>query len=65
MSATRKTTHGAYTVETWYDRRSRNWITQTKDAAGNQISDATYTGNRISANLAHAEHARQISEAKS
>ena len=45
-----------FTVETWYDRSSRNWITQTKDAEHNQIGDATYSGNQLSARFAHRTH---------
>lgn len=26
----------------WYDRYTRTWIVQRKDAAGNQIGDATF-----------------------
>lgn len=32
------------TLESWYDRRSRSWITQRKDKAGNQIGEALLAG---------------------
>jgi len=40
-------------VETWWDRYSRNWVTQTKDAEGNQVGHADYTGERLGAAIAH------------
>lgn len=46
--------HGRVSVETWWDRYSRNWVTQINDADGNQITvGADYTGNRPDAELAH------------
>lgn len=44
---------GDVTIETWYDRASRNWITTRKDSLGNQIGDAVITGNKASAAHAH------------
>lgn len=32
----------------WYDRRTRNWVTQLLDSEGNQIDDAIYDGDRVS-----------------
>lgn len=43
------------TVDTWYDRQSRNWVTQTFDADGNQIADAEYSGDRKSAQIDHQQ----------
>ena len=40
-------------VETWWDRYSQNYVTQLKDAAGNQIGEASYTGNAGCAAVAH------------
>lgn len=41
-------------VETWYDRANRLWVTQTKDAEGNQIGEAEFTGSgKASAKNAH------------
>ena len=40
-------------VETWYDRRSRNWITVRKDKSGNQIGDADFAGNSKTAAFNH------------
>lgn len=40
-------------VETWYDRRSRNWITVHKDKIGNQIGDADFASNSKTASVNH------------
>jgi len=40
-------------VETWYDRGTTSWVTQTKDENFNQIDEAIYTGNQDSAKFAH------------
>lgn len=32
-------------VETWYDKPTRSWVTQVKDADGNQVGEAEYTGS--------------------
>jgi len=41
-------------VETWYDKPTRSWVSQIKDANGNQIGSAEYTGSgRDSAKKAH------------
>lgn len=31
-------------VESWYDRHTRSYVVATKDAEGNQIGDAAYSG---------------------
>jgi len=36
-------------VERFYDRKSRSSVTRVLDAAGNQIGDASYDGNRLTA----------------
>ncbi len=41
----RKAQIGEFTVETWYDRQSRNWITQLKDQNNNEIESA-YSGSK-------------------
>lgn len=41
------------TVETWFDRQSKNYVTQTKDAAGNEMVAANYTGHKHDAAVAH------------
>ena len=48
-----KTEIKTHTVETWYDRRSRLWITQLKDAEGNQIDGASFSGNKAGAEINH------------
>lgn len=48
------------TVETWWDRSSRNWVTQTKDNDNIETREASYDGTRESAarsNRYHREHA--------
>ncbi len=42
------------TVLRWYDRRTRSTVIQTLDASGNQVGEADYSGNKQSADLAHA-----------
>ena len=42
------------TVLRWYDRRTRSTVIQTLDVDGNQIGDADYSGNKKSADFAHA-----------
>lgn len=37
------------TVETWYDRQTRNWVTQLKDTKGNQVGDAAFSGTKLEA----------------
>lgn len=49
------TTTAGLCVETWFDRASRNHITQIKDAEGNQIGSAFYAGNKNSAVFNHNE----------
>lgn len=43
--------NGRY-VERFYDRRTRSSVTRVIDEAGNQIGDADFSGNRISADYA-------------
>jgi hypothetical protein len=38
-------------VERFYDRRSRSSVTRTLDPSGNQIGDAQFDGNKISASF--------------
>lgn len=44
---------GNVTIETWWDRYSQNYVTQTKDDNGNQIGDAAYSGYKEGAAVAH------------
>lgn len=32
----------AVKTDRWYDRRTRNWVVQAKDAADNQVGEAVY-----------------------
>lgn len=43
------------TIESWYDRKTRSSVIQTLDAAGNQIGDANYSGNKKSAAFTRAQ----------
>lgn len=38
----------------WYDSRTRSTVIQTLDAIGNQVGEADYSGNKQSADFAHA-----------
>jgi hypothetical protein len=38
-------------VDNWYDRRTRQYITQLKDEQGNQIGEALYAGTRYTSLL--------------
>ncbi|CAB5224476.1 AdoMet_MTases domain containing protein [uncultured Caudovirales phage] len=49
------------TVDTWYDRPTRSWVTQRLDAEGNQIGDASYDGTQEDAKRSHAS---MVSDAK-
>ena len=44
-----------HSVETWWDKTSRNWVTQIKDAEGNQIGSALFAGNKSCAKHNHAD----------
>ncbi len=37
------------TVDHWFDQRTRSSVTQVKDADGDQIGPAAYSGNRTTA----------------
>lgn len=41
------------TVETWYDRGQRSYVTQLKDPHGNQIGDAYHDGDKVGAIHSH------------
>ena len=49
------------TVDTWYDRDSKAWVTQRLDAEGNQVGDANYDGTQDDAKISHAN---MVSDAK-
>lgn len=36
----------AMKIESWYDRKTKNYITQAKDDEGNQIGEALISGNK-------------------
>jgi hypothetical protein len=50
-------------VETWFDRKSRNWITQTKDAAGNSDGRDLICGDITTAATNHAERCVEVAGA--
>lgn len=54
-SASRKTKAGDFTVETWWEKSSRSYITQTKDAKGDDVVQAEYSGNPTTAKFTHDE----------
>jgi cobalamin-dependent methionine synthase I len=55
---------GKYYVETWWDRRSKNWVTQILDSNDYEVIDpktevpisSIYTGNKDSARSAHEDY---------
>jgi hypothetical protein len=51
---------GDYTIETWYDRHCRSYVTQLKDIALDQVGDALYDGTRDGS---HFSHQHMIKEA--
>ena len=46
LTYSRPAQRAGHTVERWYDRLSRNWIVQYKDADGHQLGDAGIVGNK-------------------
>ena len=50
------------TVLRWSDRRTRSTVIQTLDASGNQVGEADYSGNKQSADFAHAAILKQNGE---
>jgi hypothetical protein len=52
---------GKYTVETWWDSRSKNHITQIKDKNDYQIGDSELSGNKADAEI---DHKRMVEKAK-
>lgn len=52
----RSVNFGKYTVRTWWDYQSRNYITMTLDEKGHDLAmgrDNAYTGNSDDASVAH------------
>jgi hypothetical protein len=39
-------------VETWYDKAGKYYVVRVTDPEGNQIGEADYSGNRLSAQWA-------------
>lgn len=52
----------AVTVDRWYDRHSRSWVVQKKDADGNQIGNAEYVGSRREADLIWKQWREEIEQ---
>ena len=50
----------AVTVDRWYDRKARTWVVQKKDAQGNQIGDAEFSGTRKGADLIWNQWRKEI-----
>lgn len=46
-------------VEIWYDKISKVWIVQCKDAEGGQIGNADYAPNKTSARKLRDEYKRK------
>ena len=43
------------TVDVWYDRYSRSWVVQEKDADDNQVGDAIYVHTKREAEIERNE----------
>lgn len=52
------------TVRTWYDRQSRNWISQVVNEKGWQIGDSIYDGTKAAAQRSHEYLRHQIREGR-
>lgn len=52
----------AVTVDRWYDRNTRSWVVQKKDANGNQVGDAVYSGTKAGAVAAEKDLKKEISK---
>lgn len=46
-------------LDCWYDRQTRSSVLQVMDPEGNQIGEADYSGNRISADHMKAFRLRE------
>lgn len=62
LKPTRTTKVGTFTVETWYDRKTRSYVTQTKDADGCQLETADYAGNKDAAITDHDDAVKTATE---
>lgn len=51
-------------VRTWYDRSSRNWISQVVDEKGNQVGDSLYDGTKKDAEASHRFLRSQVRDGK-
>jgi hypothetical protein len=49
------TFQNGYTIETWYDRKTRNWISQVLNENHYQLGNAEFSGNKKDANETHKE----------
>lgn len=45
-------------VETWFDRNGRNWVTQARNANGDQCGAAYHSGTRFGAENNHIDMVR-------
>lgn len=45
----------SHRIETWWDATTRLWVTQIKDAEGNQIGSALFAGRKASAKVNHSD----------
>lgn len=45
----------AVMLDQWYDRHTRSWVIQLKDAEGNQIGEADYSGTKSSSDYAMSQ----------
>jgi hypothetical protein len=50
-------------VKTWFDRSTRNWVTQWLDANLEQVGEATWSPNKACAEKAHRDTVEEICNA--
>lgn len=49
-----------HTIETWYDKSSKNWVTYAKSPDSRQLGAADYNGNKDSAKFAHEQMVKEF-----
>ena len=49
------TFENGHIIDTWYDRKTRNWITQLRDSNDYQVGDAIFSGNKKDATISHKD----------
>lgn len=50
------------TVEMWYDRCTRSWVIQRRNAAGDQVGNADYVGTKAGAIHVRDQRRREVGQ---